>query len=132
MVKSPFPVRVLVDGSDVGGSAEGRVSLAPGTHTVVLTNEVLEYQDTREVRVTSRQTAAIALDAPSGTLHVNATPWASIWIDDRRLGDTPLGNVSLPIGEYEVVFRHPQLGEERRRVTVPARTPARVSLEFQP
>lgn len=132
VVKSPFPVRVLHDGVDVGGSADGRLSLSAGTSTVVLVNEALEFRDEREVTVAANRSVSLAVETPSGVLHANARPWAEVWVDGRLSGDTPLGNLSLPIGEHDVVFRHPQLGELRQQVTVGARTPARVSVEFQP
>jgi hypothetical protein len=131
-VSSPFPVRVIADGRELGGSADGRLSLPEGTHQLVLVNDALEFRERREVTVGARRTAVLSVEAPSGTLHVNARPWASIWVDGRRLGDTPIGNLSLPVGEHEVVFRHPQFGEARRSVLVGARTPARISLEFEP
>lgn len=131
-VTSPFPVRVLREGVDIGGSDGGKVRLPAGTGTVVFVNEALEFRDEREVTVTANRSQTIAIDAPDGVLHANARPWAEVWVDGRRAGDTPLGNLSLPIGEHEVLFRHPRLGEARQRVTVGARTPARVSVELQP
>jgi hypothetical protein len=59
-------------------------------------------------------------------------PWAEVWVGDQRLGETPLGNVSLPVGRHEVVFRHPQLGERRQPLVVKANTPARVVADFTP
>ena len=43
---------------------------------------------------------------------LNAQPWADVWVDGERVGETPIGNVAVPIGPHEVVFRHPQLGEQ--------------------
>ena len=34
------------------------------------------------------------------------------------IGETPIGNYSLPIGSHEVVLRHPELGERRQTVMV--------------
>jgi hypothetical protein len=131
-VSSPFPVSVIAEGRELGSSTDGRLALPEGTHQLLLVNEALEFQERREVSVGARRTEALNVEAPAGTLHVNARPWASIWVDGRRLGDTPIGNLALPVGEHEVVFRHPQFGEARRSVVVGARTPARISLEFEP
>jgi len=54
-----------------------------------------------------------------------------VWVDGDRLGDTPIGNVSLPIGAHEVVFRHPELGEQRHMVTVTLNGPARLSVDMR-
>jgi serine/threonine-protein kinase len=62
---------------------------------------------------------------------VNATPWAEVWIDGRSLGETPLANVEVPVGEHELVFRHPDLGERRQRVVVRADAVALASATFR-
>jgi serine/threonine-protein kinase len=61
---------------------------------------------------------------------VNALPWAEVSLDGRPLGITPLGNISVPIGSHEVVWRHPQLGERRRTVAVTASSAVRVGMDF--
>jgi hypothetical protein len=58
---------------------------------------------------------------------VNATPWADVLIDGRPAGQTPLGNIELPIGPHEITFRHPELGERTRRVVVAAQGVSRVA-----
>ncbi len=42
---------------------------------------------------------AIALSAP---ININAYPWAQIEIDGRALGETPMGELRLPRGGYEL------------------------------
>ena len=48
-----------------------------------------------------------------------------------RVGETPIGNVSVPIGPHEIVFRHPELGELRHAATVTMNGPARVSVDLR-
>ncbi len=55
-----------------------------------------------------------------GTAHLNATPWAEVWVDGEKVGDTPLGNLALTIGPHEIVFKHPELGEQAHAATVTA------------
>jgi len=129
-IESPFPVRVLVDGQEIGTSTSPRLPVPAGVHTVTLVNERLEFEQAQELTVTPRRTEKLVVDPPRGTLHVNAQPWAQVLVDGRRAGETPIGNLSLPIGEHEVVLRHPELGEERRTVTVGARTPVRLGVEM--
>ena len=38
----------------------------------------------------------------SGPINLNADPWATIEIEGRSLGETPIGNLRLPRGDYEV------------------------------
>lgn len=64
-------------------------------------------------------------------MNVNAVPWANVWIDGRRIGETPLANVRVPIGDHEVIFRHPDLGERRVRAVVEAGVAARVTADMR-
>jgi hypothetical protein len=73
----------------------------------------------------------VAVALPNGVLSLNAEPWAEVWIDGQKVGETPLGNVSVPIGPHEIVFRHPQLGEQRHAVTVTQAAPVRVSVDMR-
>ena len=50
------------------------------------------------------------VSVPNGSLSINALPWADVWIDGRSVGTTPLGNLSVPVGIHEIVWRHPELG----------------------
>jgi hypothetical protein len=58
-------------------------------------------------------------------------PWAEVWIDGEKAGDTPIGNLQTTIGKHDVVFRHPELGETRQSVTVTLLGPARLSVDMR-
>ena len=62
---------------------------------------------------------------------LNAQPWADVWLDGEHIGETPIGNVAVPIGAHEVVFRHPELGEQTVRTTVTLAAPARLSVDLR-
>jgi hypothetical protein len=64
-------------------------------------------------------------------VNLNASPWAEVFIDGERVGDTPIGNLAVPIGPHEIVFRHPQFGERRHAVSVTAGVPVRISVEMK-
>ena len=84
------------------------------------------------MRVDAGRQADLTVVLPSGTVNVNAQPWAQVLIDGAVVGDTPLANLPLVIGDHEVVFRHPQLGERRQRVVVKAGALTRISASFAP
>ena len=105
--------------------------LAAGRHEVELVNETLGYRTTRVVQVPPGKTIPIALDLPRGVVSINATPWAEVWIDGERAGETPLANLKVPIGPHEFVFRHPQFGEKRHAVSVTLGAPVRVSMDMK-
>jgi hypothetical protein len=46
------------------------------------------------------------------------------------MGQTPLGNLSVTIGNHEVVWRHPQLGERHQTVKVTAGAPVRAGMDL--
>ena len=94
-------------------------------------NAGIGYRVRREVDVRPGQITAVSVTIPNGRLNINATPWASVWIDGSPYGETPLGNLSIAPGEHEIVFRHPQLGERRERTLVRPDTAARVAVNLQ-
>ncbi len=130
-VTSAVPVQIWERGELVGTTDMPRVMLPAGAHQLELVNKALDYRVSRDVQITAGRTAEVALQPPMGTLSVNALPWAEVWIDGRRTGETPIGNVSIAIGNHEVLFRHPELGEQRQSVSVGAVTPARVGVDMR-
>ena len=128
---SGVPVQIFENGTLLGSTETPRILVPAGSHELELTNAALGYRATRTVQVVAGQTVSIALKAPQGTLSINALPWAEVWVDGKPLGDTPIGNLSLTIGNHELVFRHPELGEQRKTVTVGALAPVRVSVDLR-
>jgi hypothetical protein len=129
-VFSPMILQVLEDDRKLGTSETDRIVLPAGQHTLRLLNSRVGFQTSRVVHVPAGAGASVKIDPPSGVANLNALPWAEAWIDGRSIGETPLGNVTLPLGEHEVLFRHPQLGERRQTFLVTANEPARVSVDF--
>jgi hypothetical protein len=130
-VTSPVELQIREGGHVIGASQNGRILVKAGRHDLELANDALGFSLTRTVQVQAGKTAAITATPPQGALSVNATPWAEVWVDGNRIGETPVGNLPLPIGVHEIVFRHPQLGERRQSVTVTATGPARVSVDMR-
>jgi PEGA domain-containing protein len=130
-VSAPFAMQVYEDGRLIGSSETDRIMISAGRHVLEIANNSLGYRVTRTVQVLPGKVAAVGIELPNGTANVNAVPWAEVWIDDKRIGETPLGNLSLPIGPHEVVFRHPQFGEKRQAISVTASAPVRVSVDMR-
>jgi hypothetical protein len=68
---------------------------------------------------------------PKGTIAINALPWAEVWMDGNRIGETPIGNFAVPAGSHDVVFRHPEFGEQRETVLVTLKNPVRLSVDMR-
>lgn len=130
-VTGRFDVQVFEGGKLLGSSESDRIMVVAGRHDLEFVNEALGYHGARTVHVAAGKVAAVVLDAPKGTIALNAVPWAEVVIDGEKAGETPLGNVSLTIGSHEILFRHPELGEQRRQVAITLKAPARLSVDLR-
>jgi serine/threonine protein kinase len=130
-VSAPVELRVSLNRKLLGTTRTSRIVAPVGRHQVEIISEPLGYKLTRPITVSAGRVSTIPVDWPTGSLSVNALPWAEVWVDGERIGETPIGNLALPIGTHEVVFRHPELGEKRQRVTVKASEPARISMDLR-
>ena len=128
--KTPIELQIFEAKRLVGSTAVDRVMLPAGRHELELVNTELEFRRPVTVQVGAGTTVTPTVDLPNGSLSLNALPWAEVTIDGRAVGTTPLGNLTVPIGTYEIVWRHPQLGERRRTVKIPATTPVRVGVDL--
>jgi len=130
-VASSIPVQLRKEGKLIGTSDTERLMLPSGDHEIEILNEALGFRAVRKINLPAGKTTVIKVDPPNGTLSVNALPWAEVWIDGERVGDTPLANLARTIGSHEVVFRHPELGERRETVVVTLRQPARLGVDLR-
>ena len=130
-VDAPAEVQLFEGGNLVGTSQSDRVMVTAGRHDFEIVNATLGYRAKRTVTVAPGKVSTLRLDWPKGSVAVNAQPWADVWIGGERVGETPIGNVTLPIGTHEITFRHPELGEQVVRATVTATAPARVSVDMR-
>jgi hypothetical protein len=129
-ISAPFAMDLYEQGRMLGNSGIDRIMMAAGKHDLEIVNEPLGFRDMRTVQVTPGKLSVISVTLPKGVLSLNAVPWANVVIDGESVGETPIGNLSLPIGPHEVVFRNPQLGEQRRVIVVNATSPVRFSIDM--
>jgi hypothetical protein len=128
-VTAPVVVELFERGRLLGNSGIERIMLPTGRHEIELVNEALGYREVRTVQVAPGRVSAINVALPKSTVSINALPWASVTIDGESVGDTPIGNYPITIGPHEVVFRHPQFGEQRRVISV-TQAPVRLSVDL--
>jgi hypothetical protein len=129
---SPIELSVFEGDRLLGSSADGPVVTSAGEHQLDLVNNVLRYRTRQTVTIKTGEVVSLRVSPPDGRLNINASPWAQVWVDGRAMGDTPLANVAVPIGEHDVMFRHPQLGERHVTVLVRSGDANRVSAAFGP
>ena len=130
-VNAPVDVQLFENRRLLGSSQTDRIMVPVGRHELEVVNEALGYRAVKTVNVAPGQTANIRLDLPKAPMALNAVPWAEVWVDGERVGETPIGSVQVSIGPHEVVFRHPELGERRVVTTVTLAGPAKVSVDMR-
>ncbi|KFE60150.1 serine/threonine-protein kinase [Hyalangium minutum] len=126
---SPLTLDTLSVGEhSVAASLEGRlpaerqVKLAnPGERAMVLLALAVEPAPTPNPPPTSTETASPsasqsrpAKKAAMGKLTLDTTPWTRVFLRKQRLGDTPLIDVQLPAGKYQLKL----VNEEKNISTV--------------
>ena len=130
-VRSPVTLQVIEGKEIIGTTASAKIMLPAGKHNLVLSNEDIGFSERRTVQLTAGSTATVKVDLPNAPLSINAVPWAEVWIDGVRAGETPIGNRLVRVGTHELVFRHPEFGERRQTVTVTLTSRARVSVDMR-
>ena len=130
-VTAPVPMQVLLKGRVVATTEAESFMLPVGTQELEFVNQNVGFRARRTVTIQAGKTTTVRLDPPTGTVHINAVPWAEVWMDGKRLGETPLGNLQVPIGTRELTFRHPEFGERRASVFVTLKEPARISMDLR-
>lgn len=130
-VTLPFAVEIREKGKLLGTSDADRLMLGAGSHVLEFVNQPLGFSVSRTVQVAAGRVTPVSFELPRGSVNLNAAPWAEVWLDGVRVGETPIGNLSVPIGPHEVVFKHPQFGERRHAVSVTAGVPVRISVEMK-
>ena len=130
-VSAPIEVQIYEGGRLLGTNQTDRIMVPAGEHKLDLVNDALGYRSAKNISVGAGKTESVSLKLPMGSMAINAVPWAEVWLDGEKAGDTPIGNLQAAIGRHEVVFRHPDLGEKSQTVTVTATAPARVSVDMR-
>jgi hypothetical protein len=130
-LSSPIALEVFEGDTRLGSSATEIVSASVGRHELDLVNSALGFKSRQVVEVKAGRVVSLVVTPPNGRININAVPWAEVLIDGKSVGETPLGNLSIPLGEHEIVFRHPQLGEQRRTATVRSDTITRVTVNLE-
>ena len=129
---SPIPISVIVDGTPVNLTDEGRVMTTPGRHVVEFVSERFNYRSKETLDVTPGETTAHTLTLPMGSVRVTAPEGSEIKVDGAPAAGTPAEGLSIAIGTHEISATHPSLGERRASVDVRHGEPSNVTLQFQP
>jgi hypothetical protein len=130
-LQAPIVLNVMHGDEVLGSTADGPIIMRAGTYQLDLINTTLGLRMRRDVTFREGQLTRMDITLPMGLVNVNARPWAEVSIDNRAYGETPLANLAVPIGNHEIVFSHPVLGERRQMITVRADGPTRVAATLE-
>jgi hypothetical protein len=130
-VTAPADVQIFENKRLIGTSQSDRLMVSAGKHDIEIVNDLVGYRTTRTVQVAAGKVTPVKVEFPKGNIALNAVPWAEVWVDGEKIGETPIGNLSVSLGPHEVVFRHPELGEQRHAALVTLKTPARLSVDLR-
>jgi hypothetical protein len=114
---SPFVVDIAENGQSIGSSEENRLMLPPGRHRLTFSSKELGFSQAQDVDIEPGGVKSVTID-PKGNVNLNAIPWAEVYLDGVKLGDTPLAGIQVRLGTREFVFKNPQFGEKRITATV--------------
>jgi PEGA domain-containing protein len=130
-VVSPLELQVLEGDRVLGSTADGPIIASAGRHELEFVNNAFGYRDRRVITLKPGEVMSVSIPHPEGRISINAVPWADVWIDNQHVGETPLANLAVPIGQHEVSFRHPSYGEQKRTTIVRHDTPTRISADLR-
>jgi hypothetical protein len=125
-ITAPFELQVLEGGNLLGTTSTAKLMLSAGHHDLVLRNATLAFETKSAVEIQAGKTLMTPIAVPNGSLSVNALPWATVLLDGKEIGTTPIANLDVPLGTHELVFRHPQFGERKQSIVVTAKAPVRI------
>jgi hypothetical protein len=128
---SPIDLHVLEGDRLLGTTGGGTIVASVGTHDFELVNTALGIHLRQTVTFRPGQVTQLSLEIPRGRISVSADPWAEVLIDNESIGETPLANVDVALGQHAIVFRHPEYGERHESVVVRADVDAHVSATFE-
>ena len=114
-LSAAVPVEIY-RGEENLGSTPTTLQLPSGPQTLEYRYQGLRQTVTHHITAQSTTTATISFLTK---LQINARPWAQVFVEGARLtpiGQTPLGDVSVPIGTV-LVFQNPGYPDKRVRVT---------------
>src|SRR5262249_40130305 len=90
-IAAPAKVDLYENKRLIGSSQSDRLMVSSGSHELEIVNEALGYRALRTVQVLPGKVVPIRIDFPKANVDINAVPWAEVWLDGEKIGDTPIG-----------------------------------------
>jgi hypothetical protein len=129
-VQASTTLDIREKGRLIGRSDADRLMIPAGEHLLEFSNRPGGFQTHQRVRIAAEATSVIRIEVPSVPVNLNAQPWAEVWVDGERIGETPIANHPLVIGSRQIEFRHPTLGVKRVALEVALGRPNRLAVNM--
>jgi hypothetical protein len=108
-----------IDGMKAGETPLSEIPVSAGSHEIVLINPTIVGVIRDSVQTRSGETLRKSYSFhDAGLLRVIVNPWADVYVDGRKVGQTPMDDVKVPVGTHTVELRHPSHGQRVREVQV--------------
>jgi hypothetical protein len=127
-VFAPFEIEIVEGSGVIRPDDRGRAMLPAGPHKLRLRNRDLDYDEVRTVEINPGDTTTLNL-APQTTISVTATEPSEVWIDGKRVGETPVANLRIGLGSRVVLVR-PATGDERQFTVTATAKPVQIDVDF--
>jgi len=128
-VYSPFDVAITEGNRTLRLDDHNQIMLPPGRHALRLVNRALGYEAVRQVELKPGELLTLSVTPPPSTMTVTATEAAEVWLDGKRVGETPLNAMPVDLGTHEIVVKRAAGGERRFTVAVTV-SPFTLNVDF--
>jgi hypothetical protein len=128
-VAAPFEMQISEGQNSIRLDDSNQVLLAPGPHDIRFENRSLGLREVRHVEIRPGETTAVTVGTPTSALTVTASEPATVLIDGKQAGETPLTNYAVPIGTRDVTVTSAS-GVVRHQTITMKVEPATLDIDF--
>jgi hypothetical protein len=126
-VFAPFEIEITEGSALIRPDNGGRAMLPAGPHVLRFRNRELGYDEVRKVEITPGDTITLNL-APQTTISITAAEPSEVWIDGKRVGQTPLTKLRINLGSRVILIR-PASGVGREFTVTATAKPIQIDME---
>ncbi|MBN2382036.1 serine/threonine protein kinase [bacterium] len=116
LISSTYPVAIFSGSKKLGdtGSDGLKLTLQEGKHSLVALSEKYCIRHSFSVTIEARKSSPVNLSfGKLGYVRINSVPYSEVSVNDFNLGTTPLSEVQLPEGYYDVVWNFVTLNKKK-------------------
>ena len=122
--KCSFAIRggfgdIFIDGEKVGFTPIPPQKLSVGKHHIGVKGKTIEpYERDVVVKNGGENTFKILLKKNWGYLVVNSKPWSWVYIDNKKIGSTPVAKLKLKTGKHKLRLKNPKMRTLVETITI--------------